>query len=63
MMMDFGAEMVKPCLSAHSSIFDAGAVRASHLSNFGVETENSGVICIGFGENVGLQECGGKGVK
>ena len=36
----------------------------SHLSNVGVGTGNSEVICIGVGQKVvGLGECGGKVVE
>ena len=60
MMVDFGAEMAEPCISAHFSIFDAWG----HLSSVGVGTGNSEIIGIGVVEKVdGLGKCGSKEVE
>ena len=55
-MVDFGAEMAKLLI-----IRCMGGKGFSHVSNVGVGTGNSEVICIGVGKKfVGLRECGDK---
>ena len=64
MMVDYGAEMAKPCSSALSSIFDVWAVTSQLSDQRLVRTGNNEVISIGAGENVvGLGKCGGEKVE